>query len=166
MLSNCAGVAVARRGFADGGKRSSAPLCRTTKIKPSRNPAERGVSIIEQELKSEVVVRLVRADPEPVEFAAALSGECAVAATDLDGVDAAFFLEAQRRMSRVGFEEREILVGKFLDVPGELFITLPKGSEHVGLHGMDVNFPASISASILASASACLPPAEKSSSSC
>jgi hypothetical protein len=45
MLSNCAGVAAARRGFADGGKRSSAPLCRTTKIKPSRNPAERGASI-------------------------------------------------------------------------------------------------------------------------
>src|SRR2546421_12376435 len=45
ILFNWAGVAWASRGFSDVGKRSSAPLCRTTKIKPSRNPAERGVSI-------------------------------------------------------------------------------------------------------------------------
>jgi hypothetical protein len=45
-------------------------------------------------LKSKVIVGLVRADPEPVEFAVALSGEGAVAPTNFGGVNAAFFLQA------------------------------------------------------------------------
>src|SRR5438105_1732496 len=45
MLLSCSAVPWARRGFSAAGKRSSTPLSRTTKIKPSRKPAERGVSV-------------------------------------------------------------------------------------------------------------------------
>ena len=47
-----------------------------------------------RKLESEVVVSLVGADPKPVILAIPLSREGAVAATDLDGMDAALFLEA------------------------------------------------------------------------
>jgi hypothetical protein len=46
------------------------------------------------ELEAEVVVGLVRADSESVNLAVPFPGRGAVTATDLDGVDAAFFLEA------------------------------------------------------------------------
>lgn len=52
------------------------------------------MSIKARELESEVVVGLVRADPEPVNLTVPLSSEGAVTATNLDGVDTAFFLEA------------------------------------------------------------------------
>ena len=46
-------------------------------------------------LESEVVVSLVRADPEPEILAVPFSRDGAVAATNFDGVNTAFLLEAQ-----------------------------------------------------------------------
>jgi len=53
-----------------------------------------GEDDMQRALEAEIVVCLVAADPEPVEFAAPLPGESAIPATDLSGVDAAFSVEA------------------------------------------------------------------------
>ncbi len=56
-----------------------------TKLQPTRLPRSRS--------KSEIVVILVRADPEPVKMALAFASHGAVATTNLDGVNAAFLAE-------------------------------------------------------------------------
>jgi len=43
--------------------------------------------------KFEIIVVLVRPDPEPVVMAFAFAGESTIAATNLDGVNAAFLAE-------------------------------------------------------------------------
>jgi hypothetical protein len=116
--------------------------------------------------KAKFVVLLVRADPEPVVVAVSFACDRTIASANLNCVNAAFLLKAERRMPRVRLEQSEILLRESLHVLRQLIITSPERREGVGLHGIGRKFPASISASILSKAAACLPPGEKSSSIC
>jgi hypothetical protein len=115
-----------------------------------------------QNSETEAVVFFVSADPKPVVIAVPLAGGGAVAAADFNRVNAAFLLEAQRRMTRIYFEEAKVFVGEILNSLGKLMIALPERRKRMQPHGNEVKLPASISASIFSSTAACFPPGEKS----
>jgi hypothetical protein len=58
----------------------------------------------------------VSADPEPVVVAIPLASNSAIAAADFYSVNSAFLAEAQRRVPRIRFKQREIFIGEFLNV--------------------------------------------------
>ena len=64
----------------------------------------------------EVIVFLVSSDPKPKVVPVSLACDCPVMPSDFGGMDAAFFLEAERRVRRVFTEQPEILVRQFSDV--------------------------------------------------
>ncbi len=59
-------------------------------------------------------------------------------------------------------KQLEVLSCESLHMCGQLVITAPERGERMGLHGIGLKFPASISASISSNALACFPPGEKS----
>jgi hypothetical protein len=61
---------------------------------------------------NQFIVVGMRADPEPEIAALHLNGECTITHADADGPVTADFLELQRWMARVTFEESEIGVGQ------------------------------------------------------
>jgi hypothetical protein len=68
-------------------------------------------------------------------------------------------------MSWVCLEQLEVLSRKSLHMPWQFVITAPERSKRMGLHGIGLKFPASISASIFSNVPECFPPGEKSCSS-
>jgi hypothetical protein len=64
-------------------------------------------------------------------------------------------------MSRIPLEQREILIGKLLNMFWKPLIAFPESRQRMRGHGSGVKLPASISASIFSSAFSCLPPGEK-----
>src|SRR4029453_11353872 len=66
-------------------------------------------------------------------------------------------------MSRIPLEQREIFIGKLLDMLWKPLITFPERRQRMRDHGRGVKLPASISASIFSSVPSCLPPGEKAS---
>src|SRR5881296_2199765 len=65
-------------------------------------------------------------------------------------------------MPWIFLEQREIFIGKLLNMLRELLVAFPERRQRMGDHGNGVKLPASISASIFSSAFSCLPPGEKS----
>jgi hypothetical protein len=53
------------------------------------------------------------ADPEPVVMTVSLASQCAIAPTDLDSVNCAFFAKAERRMAWISLKQSEILSASF-----------------------------------------------------
>jgi hypothetical protein len=79
----------------------------------------------------EIIVVLVRANPEPEVIAIPLTSESPITASNFRRVNGAFLLESQGGMSRVGSKKPEILVGEIPDPFGQLLITFPKGRQRV-----------------------------------
>jgi hypothetical protein len=78
------------------------------------------------ESKFEVIIILVRANPEPEVIAVALTRDSAVVATDFDCEYAALLFKAQRWMSRIRLEKSEIFVGELLNMLRKPVIALPE----------------------------------------
>jgi len=66
-----------------------------------------------QTSKLEIIVILMRANPEPVVPTISLAGEGAIAATNLGGIDPPFLAEAWRRMARIFLNNAKFLLASF-----------------------------------------------------
>src|SRR3990172_7980872 len=82
----------------------------------------------------DLVVFSVSADPEPHEIASGLDGQRAIMSTDAGGPHPPDCLELYRWMSRIGLEQRKVLVGQSLHGSGQLSVMLPELSRSTVLH--------------------------------
>lgn len=77
-------------------------------------------------LELELIVSLMRADPEPVIMTVSLASQCTVTATDLDSVNSAFLAKAQGGVPRIRLKQSEIFIRKLLNVRWKFFVALPE----------------------------------------
>jgi hypothetical protein len=74
----------------------------------------------------ELIVFLVRANPEPVVMTIPLTSQRAIAPTNLDGKDRAFFTKPERGMPGVRLKQGEIFICELLDMRGESLVASPE----------------------------------------
>lgn len=74
----------------------------------------------------ELVVRFVRADPEPIVVLPTLPGNSAVAPSNVNCPDLSFRSEAQGGMGRVLKKQSELLIRQLLDVHWQGLVAVPE----------------------------------------
>ena len=77
-------------------------------------------------LADDLAVFGVRADPDPVDSLFDFRPQGSIMIANADGPKLADALEMQGRMTRVRFEESEILVGQGANFPGQRLIQRPE----------------------------------------
>ena len=75
---------------------------------------------------AQAVVLRVCPDPEPEQPVGCVDGQGAVVQTDAHGMEALHAFKAERRMLRIGLEERELLVREFAHHEWERSIAHPE----------------------------------------
>ena len=75
---------------------------------------------------NQFIVVGMRADPKPEIAALHLNGECAITHADADGPVTSDFLELQRRMTLIAFEESKIGVGQLSNRERQCFVGGPE----------------------------------------
>lgn len=76
-------------------------------------------------LRDELLVTIVRPNPEPNKALGVLPCEGTNAQPDASGPEIPYLLESQRRMPRIGLKHREAAVGQFASLSRELAIMEP-----------------------------------------
>ena len=74
----------------------------------------------------ELVIRLVRTDPEPVEFVALSQCNGSVRTANVGGPNFTLLLQAKRRMERIVGEKIELFIGQLADVFRQFLAGFPE----------------------------------------